>query len=95
MCHLEDGSYFGEIALVMENEHRVASVVAIETCEILVVPREAFQQVIAPYPNLLSRLQKVALERLERTLLLDEIYKLEDPHPRYINISNIRGKRRD
>ncbi|OXU25981.1 hypothetical protein TSAR_004105 [Trichomalopsis sarcophagae] len=95
VCHLEDGSYFGEIALVMENEQRVASVVAVETCEILVVPREAFQQVVAPYPNLLSRLQKVALERLDKTLLLDEIYKLEDPRPRYINISNIRGKRRD
>ncbi|XP_008214952.1 potassium/sodium hyperpolarization-activated cyclic nucleotide-gated channel 4-like [Nasonia vitripennis] len=95
VCHLEDGSYFGEIALVMENEQRVASVVAVETCEILVVPREAFQQVVAPYPNLLSQLQKVALERLDKTLLLDEIYKLEDPRPRYINISNIRGKRRD
>ncbi|XP_014218369.1 potassium/sodium hyperpolarization-activated cyclic nucleotide-gated channel 1-like [Copidosoma floridanum] len=95
VCHLEDGSYFGEIALVMENEHRMASVVAIETCEILVVPRESFQQVIAPYPNLLSRLQKVALERLEKTLILDEICRLEDPNPNYINISNIRTTRRE
>ncbi|KAJ8674391.1 hypothetical protein QAD02_005653 [Eretmocerus hayati] len=95
VCHLTDGSYFGEIALVMENEQRVATVIAIETCEIFVVNREAFQLVIEPYPNLLSRLQKIALERLEKTLLLDELYKLEDSHPRYINISNVRGKRRE
>ena len=95
VCHLEDGAYFGEIALVMENEQRVASVIAIETCEVLMVPREAFQQVISPYPNLLSRLQKMALDRLDETLLVDEIYKLEDSHPIYLNISNIKGKRRN
>lgn len=92
---MEDGSYFGEIALVMENEHRMANVIAIETCEILVLPRESFQIVIAPYPNLLSRLQKKAMERLEKTILLDEICRLEDPNPHYINISNIRGTRRE
>jgi len=34
VCHLEDGAHFGEIALVMPDARRVASVVAVEICEL-------------------------------------------------------------
>ncbi|XP_076684855.1 potassium/sodium hyperpolarization-activated cyclic nucleotide-gated channel 1 [Andrena cerasifolii] len=94
VCHLEDGSYFGEIALVMESEHRIATVTAAETCEIYILDRSDFRRLISPYPDLLNRLQNVALEHLEKSLPLDEAMNLRSSdRPRYINISRLRRKR--
>ncbi|XP_076247308.1 potassium/sodium hyperpolarization-activated cyclic nucleotide-gated channel 1 [Calliopsis andreniformis] len=96
VCHLEDGTYFGEIALVMEGEHRIATVIAVETCELHILHRNDFQRLIAPYPDLLNRLQNAALEHLEDSLLIDEAMYLEatSSTPKYLNISSIRGKMR-
>ncbi|XP_068968408.1 potassium/sodium hyperpolarization-activated cyclic nucleotide-gated channel 1-like isoform X1 [Bombus flavifrons] len=94
VCHLEDGSYFGEIALVMDTEHRVATIVAVETCEIFVLYRHDFQRFISPYPDLLNRLQNVALEHLNESLPLDSMQDLGiTTTPQYINISSIKSRR--
>lgn len=94
VCHLEDGSYFGEIALVMDTEHRIATIVAVETCEIFVLYRHDFQRFISPYPDLLNRLQNVALEHLNKSLLLDSTQDLGiSTTPQYINISSIKSRR--
>lgn len=34
ICHLQDGSYFGEIALINQRRIRVATIVAVEMCEL-------------------------------------------------------------
>lgn len=73
ICHLDDGNHFGEIAMVMTNELRVASVVAIETCEMYRLDRVDFIRAILPFPDLLEKMQRVAAERLEKTVLMDEI----------------------
>ncbi|XP_029045711.1 potassium/sodium hyperpolarization-activated cyclic nucleotide-gated channel 1-like [Osmia bicornis bicornis] len=94
VCHLEDGTYFGEIALVMDSEHRIATVIAVETCEICLLHRDDFHRFISPYPDLLNRLQNVAFEHLKHTLTLDETSNLEtSAMPQYINISSIKSKR--
>lgn len=94
VCHLEDGSYFGEIALVMDSEHRIATVIAVETCEIIVLHRDDFRRFISPYPDLLNRLQNVALEHLHQSLLLDSAQDLGiSTSPQYINISSIKSKK--
>jgi len=71
VCHLEDGAHFGEIALVMPAERRVASVVAIETCELYRLTRADFARTIHPYPMLWDRVKKIAIERHEKTSILD------------------------
>jgi len=71
VCHLYDGAHFGEIALVMPAERRVASVVAIETCEVYRLTRADFARTIHPYPMLWDRVKKIAMERHERTAILD------------------------
>ncbi|KAL0125909.1 hypothetical protein PUN28_004760 [Cardiocondyla obscurior] len=71
VCHLEDGAYFGEIALVMPDERRVASVVAVEICELYRLNRADFARTIHPYPMLWEQIKKVAVERHERTAILD------------------------
>ncbi|XP_053979382.1 potassium/sodium hyperpolarization-activated cyclic nucleotide-gated channel 1-like [Hylaeus volcanicus] len=96
VCHLEDGTYFGEMALVMESDHRIATVIAVETCEVNVLDRNDFRRHISPYPDLLNRLQNVALEHLEKSLALGDAYNLDAPTgPRYINISSIQSSRKD
>lgn len=71
VCHLEDGAYFGEIALVMPDERRVASVVAVEICELYRLDRVDFTRTIHPYPMLWEQIKKIAIERHERTAILD------------------------
>lgn len=69
VCHLEDGAHFGEIALVMAEEMRVASVIAIETCELYRLDRNDFSRTIHPYPMLWDRIKKIAIERHEKTMI--------------------------
>ncbi|KYM83868.1 Potassium/sodium hyperpolarization-activated cyclic nucleotide-gated channel 2 [Atta colombica] len=71
VCHLEDGAHFGEIALVMVNERRVASVVAVEICELYRLDRADFARTIHPYPMLWEQIKKIAIERHERTTILN------------------------
>ncbi|KMR01417.1 potassium sodium hyperpolarization-activated cyclic nucleotide-gated channel 1-like protein [Lasius niger] len=71
ICHLEDGAYFGEIALVMPEARRVASVVAIEICELYRLDRADFARTIHPYPMLWEQIKKIAIKRHERTTILN------------------------
>lgn len=71
VCHLEDGAHFGEVALVMPNELRVASVVAVEVCELYRLDRADFARTIHPYPMLWERIKKIAIERHEKTMILN------------------------
>lgn len=93
---MEDGAYFGELALVIEDEHWIASVVAVENCEVYILSRSDFQHTLAPYPDLLAHLQNVALARLEQTPLLKKVHEA-DASPSFgnVNISSIKAKKRD
>jgi hypothetical protein len=75
VCHLEDGDHFGEIALVNPEPSRVASVIAVETCELYRLDRKDFIKAIHPYPDLLEKIQKIAADRMEKTNLMEEHYK--------------------
>lgn len=70
VCHLEDGAYFGEVALVMPDERRVASVIAVEICELYRLDRADFARTIQPYPMLWEQIKKIAIERHEKTTVL-------------------------
>ena len=72
VCHLEDGSHFGDVALVMENQQRFAKVIAVETCEIWTLRRVDFLPCIKSYPRILNRLRKLAIERLEKRHFAEE-----------------------
>lgn len=67
LCHLTDGSYFGEIALILENEKRVANVVATNACELFNLSRADFRKAIQPYPECFLRMKKIAHDRMQKT----------------------------
>ncbi|XP_054007022.1 potassium/sodium hyperpolarization-activated cyclic nucleotide-gated channel 2-like [Hylaeus anthracinus] len=71
VCHLQDGAHFGEVALVMPDEMRVASVVAVEVCELYRLNRVDFARTIHPYPMLWERIKQIAIERHEKTMILN------------------------
>lgn len=56
----------------MKDEMRVASVIAVEICELYRLERKDFIRAIYPYPDLLNSVQHIAAERLEKTLIMDE-----------------------
>lgn len=72
VCHLEDGNFFGEIALVEYDRLRLASVVAVETCELYKLDKQDFVRAILPYPDLMTKIRRIAHERTEQTEFIDE-----------------------
>lgn len=97
ICHLEDGAYFGELALLMEDERWIASVIAAENSEVFVLSRVDFQYILTPYPDLLTHLQNIVLARPEQTSLFEKARELNSPTTvsGNVNISSIKVKRRD
>lgn len=75
VCHLEEGSYFGEIALISKDQKRTADVIAIEICQIYRLDRKAFTSCIATHADVYDRIQNLADIRKEQTKLVEEIHK--------------------
>ncbi|EGI66247.1 Potassium/sodium hyperpolarization-activated cyclic nucleotide-gated channel 2 [Acromyrmex echinatior] len=96
ICHLEDGAYFGELALLMEEEHWIASVIAVEICEVHILSRTDFQNSLKSYPNFLAYLQNIILARVEQTSLLEKAREPDSPMTMTgnINISSIKRKKK-
>ncbi|XP_018396305.1 PREDICTED: potassium/sodium hyperpolarization-activated cyclic nucleotide-gated channel 1-like [Cyphomyrmex costatus] len=75
MCHLNDGAHFGEVALLVADQRRVASVVAIEVCEVYRLDRKDFRQCIDVHSELFAEIERIATERIEKTVRAEEQYK--------------------
>lgn len=77
MCHLEDGGHFGEISLVLAESSRIATVVAVEECELYRLQRSDFRKAIAPYPDLMDKMLNIAFDRKETVTQFSELHKRE------------------
>ncbi|XP_050306953.1 potassium/sodium hyperpolarization-activated cyclic nucleotide-gated channel 3-like [Anthonomus grandis grandis] len=67
ICHLYDGAYFGEISVLLREQKRTASVIAIEVTRVYMLKRRDFIKCFQNSPRILHEMQKVAEERLEET----------------------------
>lgn len=65
---LSDGAHFGEIALMMKGKTQTVTVRALETCETYKLSQSAFCRVIKPYPELLLKMEHVAVMRISKQL---------------------------
>ncbi|XP_074036622.1 potassium/sodium hyperpolarization-activated cyclic nucleotide-gated channel 1 isoform X1 [Leptinotarsa decemlineata] len=83
VCHLEDGAHFGEIALLIKDTFRIASVIAVEVSEIYRLDQKDFVKAINPYPDLLANIQHIAEERMEVSSMLDEYNRREIASKRF------------
>ena len=64
---LRAGEFFGEFSLVLETDHQ-NDVVAAEDTELMVVPKESFDQLVASSPDLGRRVREKIEERLPPAL---------------------------
>ncbi|XP_019888241.1 potassium/sodium hyperpolarization-activated cyclic nucleotide-gated channel 2 [Ooceraea biroi] len=88
ICHLDDGAHFGEVALLVADQRRVASVIAIEVCEVYRLDRKDFRQCIDVNSELFAEIERIATERVERTV------RIEEQHKRFMmRPNNLRGLR--
>ncbi|XP_076289994.1 potassium/sodium hyperpolarization-activated cyclic nucleotide-gated channel 1 [Lasioglossum baleicum] len=78
ICHLDDGAHFGEVALLVPDQRRVASVIAIEVCEVYRLDRKDFRKCIAVHTELFAKLEYIASERIQRAV------DIEEQHKRYL-----------
>lgn len=60
---LGTGEFFGEMALILRRP-RMADVVALSYCRLLVLPREAFRNFLKSHPDLMQQVRRSAEERL-------------------------------
>lgn len=60
---LKKGDFFGEMAL-LENKPRSACAIAFEDCQLMVVNRQNFDQMVSSQPQLVSRLTITLAERI-------------------------------
>ncbi|CAH1376699.1 hypothetical protein MTP99_018105 [Tenebrio molitor] len=63
ICHLVDGDYFGEICLLIPKQTRIATVVALETCEIYNLDRKSFRKCLQTNSQLYKEIQLQAKRR--------------------------------
>jgi len=61
---LREGDYFGELALLFE-EKRTASVRAVSYCDLFVLTKEHFQEILGKYPLFTSLIREYAEKRAE------------------------------
>lgn len=59
---LSDGDFFGELALLHE-QARTATVRAVGYCDLYVLDREAFKQIISGYPDFAAHIERISSER--------------------------------
>ncbi|XP_060803398.1 uncharacterized protein LOC106129232 [Amyelois transitella] len=77
VCHLEDGDFFGEIALVRKHKFRTASSIAVTNCELFRLDKQDFEGSVACYPTVYEYFKNLANKRYERTCVLNEHHKSE------------------
>lgn len=75
ICHLVDGAHFGEVALLVQDQRRVATIVAIEVCEVYRLDRRNFHKCIATHAELFQRIERIATKRMDKTAVIEEQHK--------------------
>lgn len=75
ICHLQDGAYFGEISLLLPDQTRNASIVAIETSHVYRLNKRDFERYLLRNKKVLEKIMQGAEERLREATLVEEMYK--------------------
>lgn len=70
---LQDGSYFGEIALLIKNQKRTATVIAMETCEVYKLSQRDFHKVIEPNVEVVKKIEELARERIRKLFQQEQL----------------------
>ncbi|CAG9797693.1 unnamed protein product [Chironomus riparius] len=90
VCHFTDGDYFGEMSFISdEYKYRFCKAVALEMTECYKLRKEDFQNLLISYPDLLQKVEALALERMENVMMIEEY----ENSPKYTGYESINQKR--
>ncbi|CRL00606.1 CLUMA_CG013866, isoform A [Clunio marinus] len=77
VCHFTDGDYFGLATFFADDYQHFVKVVALETTECYKLYKKDFQNLIQAYPDLLKKVEELAVERIDIVLMIEEREKNE------------------
>ncbi|KAF7269120.1 hypothetical protein GWI33_017869 [Rhynchophorus ferrugineus] len=73
--HLQDGAHFGEVAILIKEKHRTATVVAIEISRVYKLSKSNFDRCFRNNAEVFDALLRLAEERIKEIRELEENYK--------------------
>ncbi|KAJ8917994.1 hypothetical protein NQ315_011447 [Exocentrus adspersus] len=73
--HLQDGAYFGEIAILLKNETRISTVVAIEISHVYRLNKRDLRKYLLTNKKIIEKLMKNAEKKYNTIMRLEEEYK--------------------
>ncbi|CAH1183542.1 unnamed protein product [Phaedon cochleariae] len=76
ICHLQDGAYFGEISLVLKDQARTATIIAIEVTQVYRLKKKDFEKTLVKNRSVYQSLIHRAEQRLKENLQMEESYKM-------------------
>ncbi|KAJ8971621.1 hypothetical protein NQ317_016338 [Molorchus minor] len=77
VCHLQDGSYFGEVSLVVPRQPRLATIIAIEPCHVYKLSRKDFELCLLRNKTVMEKMVRSAENKLNIFKNADEKYTAE------------------
>lgn len=72
LATIVDGSHFGEISLLIKGQVRIASVVALEMCEIYKLSQKDFRKILGSHEDLLREMEQTAVDRINQVRKLEK-----------------------
>ncbi|KAJ8917993.1 hypothetical protein NQ315_011446 [Exocentrus adspersus] len=73
--HLQDGAYFGEIAILLKNETRISTVVAIEISHVYRLNKRDLRKYLLTNKKIMEKLMRSAEKKYHEIVRLEEEYK--------------------
>ncbi|KAG5885088.1 hypothetical protein JTB14_003962 [Gonioctena quinquepunctata] len=75
VCHLHDGDYFGESALVIKGQKRHVTIIAIEISQIYSLSGRTFQKLFRKYPSIYNKIVSTAEKKAQIISEMEMAYK--------------------
>lgn len=75
VCHLQDGAYFGELALLMSDQRITATIKAIETTKVYRIPKKYFQKYVLSKQEIYDMFMEQAESRLQAITKVEDEYR--------------------
>lgn len=76
VCHLQDGSYFGEIDLILKKGQKcIITVIAVEICQIYRLKKDDFEKTLRYHKNIMREIIAYAEDQLKYITMVERKYK--------------------
>ncbi|XP_038221629.1 potassium/sodium hyperpolarization-activated cyclic nucleotide-gated channel 2-like [Zerene cesonia] len=86
IAHLEDGDYFGTVALLMKDSKRITTVIAVEITHLYRLDAPYFRHYLMSNKTIRERIETLSSKRMHESVVQDEEYRHQQEKKREENI---------